>query len=151
MPSNEISVNEQWILAESYRKIHNYDLALQNYEQLDLAELPNDSAHLFFALVLEESGLYKRANEHFTLFNNRHPNDAISQRHIHANQNLNMLSKNKELKIELFALSTQENDFVGFIKDSALVMASSGMKDSKKVYQWDGQHFLNLKMKRYQI
>lgn len=142
-PVHKLSKYEKWIEAESHRQMHNYEEALQKYEEIDLDAIENDSAYFCFAEVLSSNGQYKRASHYYQLFNKNHPTDILSKTKFEAHKTLDLLPENKDVYIHIFELSTSENDLVGFYKDQELVMASSGLSGSKKVYKWDGQHYLN--------
>lgn len=143
IPDQNLTNNEKWIEAESYRQMHNYEESLVKYEGLDLEELGNDSAYLYFAQVLGYNGDYSRSTNYYELFHNNHPEDMVSKHNVDSYMTLDNLPKNKEVSFQPFELNTSENDLVGFYMDEKLVMASSGLSSSHKVYKWDGQHYLD--------
>ena len=143
IPKYQLTINEKLMVAESYRKIHDYEMALLNYEALNNEGLVRDSSYLFFAQVLESNGQYSRASKYFKIYNEAHPNDEISKRHIHNYKEINGHLKNEDISFKSFGLNTNENDFVGFFKEGNLIMVSGGKSNSHKVYKWDDQHFLN--------
>ena len=143
IPKYQLTINEKLMVAESYRQIHDYEMALLNYEKLNNEGLIKDSSYLFFAQVLESNGQYSRASEYFKIFNAAHPNDEVSKRHIYNYKDIDLHLENENISFGPFELNTNENDFVGFIKGGNLIMVSGGRSKSHKVYKWDNQHFLN--------